>query len=322
MTTLHPSIAGLATAEAGFPVRVTPSWRPEAAARLVSAGERPDPVAGERFLAYASDNRITLDHWWMVTDRRGEILGCAIAVPNPGRTAMVFASRGVRDGRAEATVRAVDRACQDACEAGARLAQALIEPRERAERRVLEQAGFSTLAMLSYMERRHERHDAKSHPEPALGGSISLEPFSRAARMDFVEALGASYEGTLDCPGLSGLRDPSDVLTGHQATGCFEPSLWTLLRVDGRPSGVLLLNPTPRQGSIELVYLGLAPWARGRGLGSALLRHGLRQTASRSERTLSLAVDERNEPARRLYARHGFTCVLRRQALIRAMETS
>lgn len=321
MTTLDSSFSTLDSANSGNPVRVPPSCRLEAAARLVACGERPDPVAGERFLAYAQANRISLENWWMVQAPCEEILGCAIAVPNPGRTAMVFASRGVRNGRAEATVRAVDRACLDVEQTGTRLAQSLIEPRERSERRVLEQAGFSTLAMLAYMERRLDQRDL-DRGGPSCPSEVSMKSYTRAARADFVEALAASYEGTLDCPGLGGLRDPSDVLIGHQATGCFDPSLWTLLRLNSRPSGVLLLNPSPRQGSIELVYLGLAPWARGRGLGELMLRHGINQAASRSVRTLSLAVDERNEPARRLYARHGFIRVLRRQAMIRALNTT
>jgi len=78
-------------------------------------------------------------------------------------------------------------------------------------------------------------------------------------------------------------------------------------------------NPAPPGEKIELVYLGLIPEARGRGLGSRLLRHGLRQIHQRTESTVSLAVDEQNTPAIQLYKQQGFRRVMRRMAMIRSL---
>jgi ribosomal protein S18 acetylase RimI-like enzyme len=132
--------------------------------------------------------------------------------------------------------------------------------------------------------------------------------------------LEASYEQTLDCPGLLGLRRTEDVLRGHQATGRFEPELWTLMELDGRPSGALLLNPASEGRCIELVYLGLARAARGQGHGRRLLRHGLRLVRERPERLMTLAVDDGNVPALRLYTSEGFKRRLRRVAMIRSIR--
>ena len=62
-----------------------------------------------------------------------------------------------------------------------------------------------------------------------------------------------------------------------------------------------LLNPASQGQCVELVYLGLALFARGRGLGRRLLRHGIRLLRGRRERLMTLAVDDRNAPALRLY---------------------
>ena len=80
-----------------------------------------------------------------------------------------------------------------------------------------------------------------------------------------------------------------------------------------------MLNPSPRQKTIELVYLGLANWARGSGLGAMLLNRGLEQCSLRGERAITLAVDECNTPAIRIYFKAGFRRLLRRVALIRVL---
>src|SRR5690606_10894238 len=96
--------------------------------------------------------------------------------------------------------------------------------------------------------------------------------------------------------------------------------LWTLLFERGRACGALLLNPVQHHRSIELVYLGLARAARGRGFGKLLLQHGLGMLAGRAERIVSLAVDEQNAPALALYRSAGFSLSLRRIALVRPLR--
>ena len=141
---------------------------------------------------------------------------------------------------------------------------------------------------------------------------MELEAWSEGRDDDVLRVLDASYEDTLDCPGLRGLRDTADILAGHRGTGAFEPELWTILRVDDEPVGVLLLNRSPSNNTLELVYTGLARRVQGRGLGRLLLRHGLHRVGGRPERAVTLAVDDRNAPAISLYRGEGFRRVLRR----------
>jgi GNAT superfamily N-acetyltransferase len=72
--------------------------------------------------------------------------------------------------------------------------------------------------------------------------------------------------------------------------------------------------------AMELVYLGLTPHARGRGLGDLLVRQALAATAASCVSKLSLAVDSANRPALALYHRHGFQQVGHKLAMMRMLQ--
>jgi ribosomal protein S18 acetylase RimI-like enzyme len=84
--------------------------------------------------------------------------------------------------------------------------------------------------------------------------------------------------------------------------------------------GALLLSPSPQTDSVEVIYLGIAAESRGRGLGRALLAHGLGLVTDRPERMMALAVDARNTPATALYARTGFRTLRRREAFVAHLD--
>ena len=66
------------------------------------------------------------------------------------------------------------------------------------------------------------------------------------------------------------------------------------------------------EGRGDLVYLGVVPEARGRGVGRALAAQAIRDTARMGLPVLAVAVDTQNGPAWRLYAGAGFKEVRRR----------
>ena len=110
------------------------------------------------------------------------------------------------------------------------------------------------------------------HPPAAeFPGDVVLEPYSAKTHGLFCEAIAGSYTDTLDCPSLSGMREMEDVLAGHKAVGPFDPQLWSVAVRGGKAAGCLLLSEIPARRGLELVYLGLAPFARGQGLGRALM---------------------------------------------------
>lgn len=214
----------------------------------------------------------------------------------------------------------IDHACFSLTESVIDLAQALLEPAETLLRDAFLHAAFTELAMLSYLER--PLPSRRNKPEPQWPEGVTIDTYQKSNWDELVGVLDATYEETLDCPGLFGLRNTIDILMGHQSSGKFEPALWTILRIDGIARGALLLNPAPASRSVELVYMGLALNARGKGLGTQLLNHGLCILAGRPEHNITLAVDELNTPALALYRRAGFRRTLRRRAMVRSIQVT
>jgi ribosomal protein S18 acetylase RimI-like enzyme len=302
---------------AGQIVLIGPARRAEAIERLVGGTGGDDQAAARRFLAYAGEHSVRLDGLWSRLGPGGRIAFSVLAVPNTGRTAMFFASHPRRPPDVPAIAGLIDHVCAQITGWDVELAQALMEPTEVLDQAAYREAGFHDLAVLGYLELALTNADP---PAPRWPRGARLETYRPALDGDLVRILEASYRDTLDCPGLRGLRRTGDVMAGHKATGRFDPALWTLLYLDEEPVGVILLNAFPAQRTVELVYLGLSPAARGRGLGRQLLRHGLCQLRGRDERTLTLAVDERNAPALGLYQSEGMRLMVRRAAMIRPLR--
>jgi mycothiol synthase len=302
----------------GHIIQVGADQQEEAVQWLLASGGRPGRAAARRFLDYAAQARVRLDAMWSIVDRHGSIHATVLAVPSAGKTAMVFATTPLDHADTARIGRLIAHAATALAGMDVHLAQCLLEPGQHLQQAAFERGGFTPLAELSYLERPLKHGSGVA--APAWPEGVTVEPAPPSVDSAILEVLAASYEQTLDCPELTGLRDVRDILDGHRATGRHEPALWTLMRIDGRPSGVLLLNPSPLTKSIELVYLGLALNARGKGLGRHLLRHGLHLLADRDEATITLAVDDRNAPALALYLSEGFRRSLRRVAMIRPLR--
>ncbi|HSH93746.1 MAG TPA: GNAT family N-acetyltransferase, partial [Roseimicrobium sp.] len=211
------------------------------------------------------------------------------------------------------------RVINETCAAFARrdihLAQVLLEPGNYPARKLFNNCGFSDLAELLYLQA-----TVRNVPNPSMPVGLTWETYSPAMHAKFVQTIQTSYEDSLDCPALTGLRSMEDVIASHKASGDFDPEHWFLLCDKGTPVAALLLAKAPRTDAMELVYLGLTPPARGRGLGALVLRKALRVTQDLDVSRLSLAVDAANVPALKLYYRHGLERVGSKQALIRDLR--
>jgi ribosomal protein S18 acetylase RimI-like enzyme len=333
-------------------VRITPELYLSAAARLVSQTNPNIETAAKRLVASAPEHGIDLSLiWGTVEPRQGRkgprVRQACLAVLGAGRTAMLFISEPAPAGdfgdptRALAErVAAIDAACAHlGRELGERvaIAQALPDPAESWSVEALNAAGFIKVGDLSYL-RRDAAPLARStagarrgqgHPTlAAIDTGTALEPgltVSRLSDIDeasseevLLEALNHSYIDTLDCPELCGLRETRDVLASHRDTGEFDPRTWWVLLHKGQPRGCALFSNCPELHSAELVYLGIGPELRGRGLGRLMLSKGLDELRHQHPAwAMTLAVDHRNGPALRLYASLGFKPFGERIALVR-----
>lgn len=186
--------------------------------------------------------------------------------------------------------------------------------------RVLEAAGMARLATLGYYERALPRRGRVATSWPAGATITACDVLTAGGRAELSELLQQTYDGTLDCPGLAGLRTTEEILQGHLATHAVEPDLWSIVRLEGKPVAVSMCSPLPFGEAAELVYFGVASNARGLGIGPALLQHSLGRLEHRGILAVHLACDESNAPALRMYRNAGFERTVRRVAYVRPMR--
>ena len=264
-----------------------------------------------RFLKEANREGLSLQDLWKRVDSRGLLVAAGLLASNPGRTAALAISPIQSREQASEMVALIQAMTRHALGAGnIDLIQYLAEPNDDLEIDVLKAAGFLDLAVLVSMERNNSRN-AKA---PAAIAHVTLTS-EAIADADMLALLRETYVDSLDCPGLSKLRHEKDILDGHRRGGNFDQQLWSVMQINGVNAGVSIVNRTPAADCIEIAYFGLAQFARGKGFGAYLLDHTLFLTAKHCERSIMLAVDERNSPALRLYVSRGFHVVTRRVAL-------
>jgi mycothiol synthase len=285
----------------------------------------------QQFLIFAQSQSVSLAGLWGAY-RGDDPVAAALLIDGPGRTAMIFVAPISRRSPSGAMPALLQRLCESIDPKKTRLLQALLEPGQQREREALIAAGFNELASLHYLEHSLTHVGAQrvssigSGAEPS--SSLELDPawglkalrWSERDKPMFARAIQASYEATLDCPGLLGLRQMDDIIAGHMGSGQFDAELWLTLWHGEEPAAVMLLNLVPSRQAMELVYLGISkPW-RGRGLGGRLVRHALEQARRHDARSMLLAVDAINTPAMALYRRHGFVATGKKLAMIRVLD--
>ncbi len=205
---------------------------------------------------------------------------------------------------------------------GVMMAQGLPDPSESWGIDTYTRAGFIHVGDLSYLRRAISGFP--SIPEPIWPTGIRVVPFNKCfgddSRERLAELLARTYEGTLDCPELCGLRDPVDVADSHMATGVFDPSLWLIVTDHDKAEGCVLLSRNPELRGVELVYFGFTPAIRGKRLALPLLQYAVGRTRAPNVMELTCAVDDRNEPAKRLYDRAGMRRYSGRVAFVRPLH--
>src|SRR5262249_3746355 len=115
-----------------------------------------------------------------------------------------------------------------------------------------------------------------------------------------------TYEGSMDCPEVTGVRNIREIVAGHLAQGRHDPERWWLAQHEGRPVGVLLLTEMPDWQAWEVAYVGVVPEQRRRGWGAEMMRKALRAAHATEAAQVTLSVDARNRPAWDLYVGLGF----------------
>jgi mycothiol synthase len=273
-----------------------------------------------------------VDSGIFVAEQEGRLVGAASISQSPGRLGSVrppvwLESAGLT--AREALFRKLEEVAREAGVATQFVSRpsedAGLEPGEhhflfdgRAWRRAsveeLREAGYHERVDLDVYLR-----DLREDPPPREAGDERLSWADESSiPTDALESLvAATYEGSLDCPMLNGKRSVSDVLAGYRAEGQGDESLWQVLREGERPVGCLFMADHPETDSIELLYLGVRPEERGRGLGAEVVQQAIAMGRNRGRTVLALSADANNRPAGEIYRSLGFRRLDRREVFLK-----
>ena len=273
------------------------------AMRFLAAGNRRTVATSRltrKFISLARDGNDPAVAWAL---RRNRPVGVAMTLDRPGRSAVIYHCPASAPGvDPAATVAAIDCVSQQALQRGIAFVQALTDGTDSIDGDMLLQGGFEHLADLETLK--IELPAPPRDPLPCES-SLTFRPLSRMADGELDALVGATHEQSLDCPGLTGLRSPTDILAGHRASHRFTPETWWIADLDSRPAGVCLVNDTNSGRSAMIVYLGVIPHMRGRSLARAMVRHAETVAARSGHKALRLGVDMRNTYARNAYLAEG-----------------
>lgn len=227
-----------------------------------------------------------------------EIRGAVWVQVAPGRTAVVWPP-AVADPVSPPLMRFAARFLD---ERRIVLAQILMHPDSPLDLESHAAGGFDWLVDLAYLALERE-----FFPSSIPHGDLAFVPAACEFPDRLAKVLLATYEETLDCPQLNGLRESADILAGYAAQGEFSPDHWFLVeRPQGRDVGVLLLTAHGAGEIWELTYMGVLPELRGQGLGRQIVQFAASAAASGGAERLVLAVDDANGPGLAMYRAAGF----------------
>lgn len=248
--------------------------------------------------------------WWA---RRGrQCVAAATVMEHLGAVGFLLcAPLDGPDVAGDAQAETVRRATAEARGDGLNFVQDLLEPGDRDRMNLLQRVGYDFLAELVYMEL--DVSAPGGFPPPA---GVQWRTHAEFAPSELVELIGATYKDSLDCPKLVGRRNVLDVIASHRSSGRFRPESWYIVDAEGVPAGCVLVNALNDECALDVVYMGVRPAFRGRGLGRAMMQLAAWSAHRSGVRALSLAVDSRNCYAKRLYDSMGFVCTRRRIAMV------
>ena len=261
----------------------------------------------------------------------GQLVGVVLARTQPGGTAMIWPPRMASTASPAHASRLLAAALDFLAGRGITLVQALLPEGAARDAQVLRAAGFRRAADLSCQVALE-----RSFPSRPAGGELAFEAYNEAHGQDapchgspenharMVSIIELTYEGTRDYPELNGLRSVADVLAGYGSADGFDSRRWLLVRHAGEDVGCLLLTdlsqPQDAVRQWELTYMGLAPPARGKGWGLAIVRQAQWLARHNAVSRLHLAVDSTNVPALRIYEAAGFHAIARRAVFLKLLD--
>ncbi len=249
--------------------------------------------------------------------RQGRLVGAILFQEQAGKAALVWPPGLVPGEPAETAIELLAAAAARLGHAGIRIATVLLDRIEAGDDLTLRTGGFRYLAELAYLASTEQ-----DFPVTCPQDALEFEPYRSESHGRLAGLVEETYQDSLDCPAMDGLRDIGDVLAGYRAAGEFAPQRWQIVRHADRDVGCLLLADHADVEQWELVYMGLTKAARGRGWGKAIVRRAQWLTRQAGRPRLVLAVDAANRPALEAYSSTGFRLWAKRSVYLRPFPAS
>lgn len=249
----------------------------------------------------------------LVACRGGALAAATYLSRDPGRTATIWppVAAPPDDAVADALLRG---AVREAQAYNVQVLQALLQPGDARRRGWFRRQGFLHVTDLLYLVAGEE-----ACPQQPPETELTFEPYTPQNARRLARMVEATCQETRDCPELGSVRADDDVLAGYRSAGEVQPGDWLLVRQGRRDIGCLLVARQPEERQMQLVYFGVVPAARGRGLGGQIVQHALWLARQSGAQQVVLAVDVRNVPAMRVYDTLGFRAWDRKSLLLRIL---
>ncbi len=267
--------------------RTTLRWDTEASWQIIEEGRLRGHVPG-----------------WILRSRSGEVRGWTYYVLHDGELQI----GGMVAGRAIEMRQLLDRVLDSPEASLASSLSALVFPASASL--------VSALARRRFVVRRSlylSKPLAEGSTEPAVPGGLRLRAFRDSDLFPAARLLAAAYVGIpgAECFAPHGRLDEwaryLRQMMETPACGQWRPDASLVAEEVGRPGpqGMVLVTRLSA-GTAHIAQIAVDRAARGIGLGELMLAHASARARETGDESMTLMVDEANEPARRLYAREGF----------------
>jgi mycothiol synthase len=252
-----------------------------------------------------------------IAQREGRLCGAAWGQRQTGNVALFWPPQLVPGEPEQTAYQLADVTLRSLETSSVEMTQAFLSAPDIGMIKLLKNFAFRHLADLLYMTCEADRFSVA-----APDSDLEFAPYEATRRGELLRLTERTYEDTLDCAALNGVRDIDNVIAGYQATGTFRSENWLFVRHAGEDVGLLLLTDHPPAHHWELMYMGLVPEVRGRGWGRQITRYAQWLARGAHVERIVVAVDAANEPAVTTYRSTGFELWDRRAVYLRILTKS
>jgi GNAT superfamily N-acetyltransferase len=248
-----------------------------------------------------SDITITAAGRLLFARTADRVVGLMTAIAQEHGVGLMFPPELADDADADKTaLRLVQAAVAHLKASGCSFCQLVLPTPDREKSAPFAAAGFVHLTDALILHR-----SLAEAPPIRPGGIVSVACDPIRDRETLEGLIGEIGVGSLDCPELDVWRTPRSLLEGHRTAAGDHPAEWRLYEQSGKCVGAAFAFHDRDADCWELLFFGVVPEARGRGLGHAILQDVVARAATTAG-AIRAAVDFRNAYAISTYGRSLF----------------